>query len=360
MEYSRKKQELWDRFKNILEYCPEKLCTNFCENKKILNTAFYQNCERILDNIEGSFAVSISGGVDSMLLSYFCSIYAVKNLKTLILIHINYNNRDSCLQEVEFLEKWADLLKVKLHVQHMDIVRDRSSKARDEYETVTKEIRFNFYRSFGCPVLLGHNKDDCYENVFANLSKQIHFENLFGMNETLSENKVLIVRPFLSIVKKSIIEKAHELCIPYLEDSTPAWSRRGKMRDSLIPVIESFDQNILKGMDQFVEHTRFLQEQWEINFKTWREIINYNKDESYVELDTENLFYKTNKGQLSFWIRFWFSLERETRPSNKSFKQLIQNIESFTSDIKSKKQVLDKTTIIEMSETKLVISFNKV
>lgn len=240
----------------------------------------------------------------------------------------------------------------------MDIVRDRSSKARDQYETITKNIRFNFYRSFSCPVLLGHNKDDCYENVFANLSKQIHFENLFGMNETLTENGVLIVRPFLSISKKNIIEKAHELLIPYLEDSTPAWSRRGKMRDSLIPVIETFDQNILKGIDQFVEHTRFLQEQWEINFKTWRETIKYKNDQPLIEINTDNLFYKTNNEQISFWIRFWFSLEQESRPSNKSFKQLIQNIESFTSDMKSKKQVLNKTTIVEISETKLVISFN--
>ena len=79
MEYSRKKQELWGCFKNILEYCPEKMYFDFYGDKKILNTAFYKNCERILDNIERTFAVSISGGVDSMLLSYFCSLYAAKN-----------------------------------------------------------------------------------------------------------------------------------------------------------------------------------------------------------------------------------------------------------------------------------------
>ena len=258
MEYSNLSTQTWDMFKEILDFCPETCITEVERSKKNLQSSFYKNCERLLNTVgDSTIAISISGGVDSMLLSYFCSLYANISGKKVILIHINYNNRASCDEEVKFLKQWAHILQVDLHVHNMKITRERQSKLREEYESITKEIRFNFYKSFQCPILLGHNKDDCYENVFANLSKQIHFENLFGMNETLMENEVLILRPFLGISKKVYLIKLTNcvfliwriLLLPGLEEE--------KMRDSLIPVIESFDQNILKGMDQFVEHTIF-------------------------------------------------------------------------------------------------------
>ena len=198
---------------------------------------------------------------------------------------------------------------------------------------------------------MGHNKDDCYENIFANLSKQIHFENLFGMSEILCENDIIIVRPFLEIFKKDILAKAHQLNIPYLEDSTPAWSRRGKMRDSLIPIIQDFDSSILKGLDEYVKRTKFLEEFWEKNFNSWRETVNKTSDTEYV-LDTTNDFYKENFQQTSFWIKLWFSLEKQTRPSNKSFRQLTEKLSApFTKD---SNYVLSKDVNIKILKDHLV------
>ena len=238
----------------------------------------------------------------------------------------------------------------------MHIVRDRSSKYREDYERATKQIRFNFYKSFDCPVLLGHNKDDCYENIFANLSKQIHFDNLFGMSSTSIDNDVTIIRPFLDIEKKSIIEKAHYLHIPYLEDSTPAWSVRGKMRDSLIPMIQDFDCNILKGFDEYIKTTKFLENYWDRKFKVWRESINENKGdngETQYVIDKTDEFYQENYGEISFWIKFWFTLRQDTRPSNKSFRQLIQKLK--IPFIRKSVYILGKQVKINITENQLVI-----
>jgi len=342
---------IWDNFYNILEYNPDKMIVSL--EKSDLIGKFYKQCDKLLEDYD-TFAVSLSGGVDSMLLSYFVATYANKNKKTLKLIHINYNNRACCPQEVRFLEQWSRLLQVSLHVKEMNITRERNSKAREQYERTTRDARFKFYKSFDCPILLGHNKDDCYENIFANLSKQIHFENLFGMSETLCENDIIIVRPFLEIPKKDILIKAHQLNIPYLEDSTPAWSRRGKMRDSLIPVIQDFDSNILKGLDEYVKRTKFLEEFWETNFNTWRETINKTSDAEY-NIDVTNNFYKENFKQTSFWIKLWFSLEKQTRPSNKSFRQLIEKLScSFT---KNSTYVLSKDVNIQIFKQHLLINF---
>ena len=230
-----------------------------------------------------------------MLLSYYLSNYAKKNSKQLVLLHINYNNRTTCKEEVEFLKLWSKVIDSELHIKEMTIQRERSSKYRENYEKITRDLRYEFYRSF-CPVVLGHNKDDCYENVFANLSKQIHFENLYGMKEVLSEQEITIVRPFLEIYKKDIIKKAHELHIPYLEDSTPAWSRRGKMRDSLIPVIQNFDPHILRGVDEYISYTK-IEDYWESNFNEWK-TVTINSDS--FTIDKTNKFYQQNYKQLYF------------------------------------------------------------
>ena len=345
---------LWDRYSIILDNHPESQLKqierqNFTEN-------FYTKCDELLEKYS-KFAVSISGGVDSMLLSYYCSVYAKQNKKELLLIHINYNNRKCCSEEVEFLKDWSHLIGAPLEVKEMNIVRDRSSKYREDYERATKKIRFNFYKSFDCPVLLGHNKDDCYENIFANLSKQIHFENLFGMTPKSIDNDVTIIRPFLTITKSSIIEKAHYLNIPYLEDSTPAWSVRGKMRDSLIPTIQDFDCNILKGFDEYIKTTRFFENYWEKKFNIWRDLVNENIVSETVRsytLDKTDEFYVENFKEMSFWIKFWFTIEKHSRPSNKSFRQLIEKLKiPFT---RNTTHILGKQVKINITEKQLVIN----
>ena len=112
------------------------------------------------------------------------------------------------------------------------------------------------------------------------------------MKEVLSEQEITIVRPFLEIYKKDIIKKAHELHIPYLEDSTPAWSRRGKMRDSLIPVIQKFDSHILRGVDEYISYTKNLEDYWESNFNEWRETVVVNSDS--FTINKTNKFYQQN------------------------------------------------------------------
>ena len=351
----QKETLIWDKYSKILDNYPEKNLklpeNSFCK------TNFYKNCETLVGKFE-KFAVSISGGVDSMLVSYFASMYAIKTKKTLILIHIRYNNRASCEMEEQFLNDWARLIHCKLHVKNIVETRERNSKLREDYEKHTKEIRFNFYKSFSCPILLGHNKDDCYENIFANLSKQIHFENLYGMRDSSIDHGVILIRPFLSIPKKEIIFNARELNIPYLEDSTPAWSTRGRMRDSLIPVVQDFDCNILKGLDEFIKYTKKLEEYWDNHFKEWIK-NNVSIIDRKICIKTSDSFYKENCTNMNFWIKTWFTFCDHTninsRPSNKSIQSLITKL---SNEIKvATTHIMSKSVKIIIDKENLVINF---
>ena len=276
-------------------------------------------------NTYNTFAVSISGGVDSMILSYICSNICLKHNKKLILLHVMYNNRECCIDEVKMLKQWATYLDVELYVRNIDeIQRNRNSRFRTMYEDVTRRIRFSFYKWANCPILLGHNRDDTFENMFSNLAKGIHFDNLAGMSEIGLEDGVHIVRPFLSINKCDLVSFADKLNLPHLYDSTPPWSRRGKTRDSLIPSINSFDSNILPGLEQFSKYTTFLHSQWEEQFEQWNK-SNVHNDDDILTIKRDK-YFDTNYKNLSFWIRMWFDNEMPTRPSNKSLKNLITNI----------------------------------
>jgi len=292
--------------------------------------------KRTIDTIqEPNVAVSISGGVDSMVASYVMKQICEKQDKQLILIHICYNNRKCCNEEIEMLIWWANKLDVPLYVRKIDeIKRNRNASFRQVYEDITRRIRFSFYEYFKCPIILGHNQDDCYENVFSNLSKGIHFDNLFGMKSIGYESNITIVRPMLSVSKHDIIEFADNFNIPYLEDSTPEWSRRGMMRDTLIPNINGFDKNIMKGLDSFVKYTTMLSEQWKTSFINWVDlyvnIMNINdvsgKEVSVIKIPRDK-YFKSNCSNIEFWIQLWFHKNIPTRPSNKSFTNLIKCID---------------------------------
>ena len=357
-----------DKLKTTIGYTPETLVSQNFDNSRdvsldmlrerfnhilqkqrefdIYDRIDIKNIEKILENNvseimrkndSDKFAISISGGVDSMVLSYICSKVCKKMNKQPILLHIMYNNRTCCEDEVELLKYWSEFIGAALYVRRIDeIQRDRSARFRTMYEDVTRRIRFSFYKWASCPILLGHNRDDTFENMFSNLAKGIHFDNLVGMNDIGIEDGVYILRPFLSINKKDIVNYADTLNIPHLYDSTPVWSRRGKTRDSLIPAINNFDPNILKGLEQFAQYTKFLYTQWEEQFERWNDFNVYNEDNNLTI--KRDKYFNTNFHNISFWIRIWFENEMPTRPSNKSLKNLITNI----SNNKSKRCDMNK------------------
>ncbi len=270
-------------------------------------------------------AVSISGGVDSMVAAYIANEYCKVNNKELIILHINYNNRDCCEQECDLLRDYANKLQVPLYIRKItEIKRIRNSNLRTLYEEITRRIRFSFYSAFNCPIILGHNLDDCFENVFQNLSKHIHFDNLFGMKSISEEQGVTTLRPMLSIYKKDILQFADSSNIPHLCDSTPAWSRRGQMRDNLIPGIHEFDANILPGLEQYIKHTIFLEKQWENSFNNWLNPITKTEKADSIVIPRDT-FFETNNSA-NFWIKLWYRMGLSDRPSNKSFENLIEMI----------------------------------
>ena len=306
-------------------------------------------------------AVSISGGVDSMVVSSILSKIAKKHDLTIIMLHICYNNRQEVENEISLLKYWAQILDCPLFIRRIDeLKRSRDTQFRSMYEEVTRKIRFSFYQYFKCPVILGHNRDDTFENMFSNLAKHIHFDNLAGMLDSSIESDVQLLRPFLTINKDVILKYADTNKIPHLIDSTPPWSDRGKTRDVLMPSIEKFNPNILPGLEEFSQFTSFLYKQWKHSFQVWSKTIPKNtlEDGIIIERDT---FFETNSHTLTFWVKLWFELDLPYRPSNKSFHTAIKRIEAYK-DNKSNYKIrcsLIKNIVLEIRPNRIRIHIDK-
>lgn len=207
--------------------------------------------------------VSLSGGVDSMVALMCVKLWRDINQRKLFIraLHINYGNRDSTQTEVNMLRFFCSKIEIPLFVRHIWEIKRRHkscggnmySREREMYESVTREIRFSFYQVFGVHVILGHNKDDCTENIFTNLSCGTHFENLRGMQVVSEERVITIIRPMLNVPKTQIIQFAIDHGVPFLENSTPRWTKRGKIRDGLVKNITSFDSNIIPALNLFAD-----------------------------------------------------------------------------------------------------------
>lgn len=196
--------------------------------------------------------VSLSGGVDSMVIASVLSHLANDcnyNLN-LYAIHIDYANRPESAAEADYVRRYCEDKKIHFCLRRIDEVT-RGITARDDYERIAREARYNCYRetiqlckdvsgdsTIEVGVMLGHHRGDLRENVLSNCHKGSGPLDLSGMTKVSVNDRVHIYRPLLPLEKKEIFDYAHRFGVPYFKDTTPHWSTRGKLRNKLLPLLQ--------------------------------------------------------------------------------------------------------------------------
>jgi tRNA(Ile)-lysidine synthase TilS/MesJ len=153
-----------------------------------------------------------------------------------IAAHVIYGNRDVSEEEFAFLRTYCARLQVPLYAYRIEWLR-RSLVEREFYEEMTRKLRFNLYKCVGgdaherAHVLMGHIQDDIVENIWTNFAHATHLTNLAKMAPRELMDDVHIHRPWLDVKKSVIYAVSEALGIPYLKNTTPSWSNRGKFRE---------------------------------------------------------------------------------------------------------------------------------
>lgn len=250
------------------------------------NDPIFIQIKNKMSNID-NVILSFSGGVDSIVCS---AILSNLNIKWCA-VHINYMNRSSSIEEEEFVIKWCKMLGVNLYVRRItEINRNICMKyeLRELYENYTRDVRYNSYKfiSKNPIVILGHNEDDCIENILTNIAQQRKYDELSGMSSDSTQDNIRFIRPMLNIAKKDIYEFSKIHGIPHLPDSTPKWSQRGKIRTSVRPILEQWDNRTLKGLLQLNSHMKELHQCLDIVVNNMiSNTQKINEDESILMLE---------------------------------------------------------------------------
>lgn len=311
-------------FKDILEYYP----------KEIIK---YNRIMGIIDLPKQSYIISLSGGVDSML----CAYVMKQQGYDITAVHINYNNRS--VREEEFVVSWCTMMEIPLYVRRItEIQREPCMKHgfRDLYESYTKSVRFNTYRTV-CNhpnVVLGHNEDDCFENILTNLCKESHYENLKGMSKESMIDGIRFYRPLLNTPKSSIYIYAKIYQIPYLQDSTPSWSQRGKIRDKVRPVMKEWNPLLIRGL---LNVPLSLQNM---------DLLLKDIVQDAIDKTHNNTFDIDNKPHYITLTQFWNKYLNQMFGIHVSHKSLDQFVDKIKKE-KSCKVILNKRLICQLTKT---------
>lgn len=334
---------------DILHYCPITQETRMdvkCSNiyRTMENFVVKNKLKRVL--------LSLSGGVDSLVCSYVLKKLQEKWKFSIVAVHINYMNRS--IREYEFVKDWCLYLGIPLYTRHITEIQRTpcmENGLRTTYETYTKKVRFQTYKDvWNCKygdfpkVILGHNHDDCFENILTNVCHKSKYENLRGMYDSQILDDIIFLRPLLDIPKQDIYTLAHNVNVPYLHDSTPKWSQRGKIRDKVRPTLEEWNQEMIPGLfelaDRVAEYEEISESVVNTMLESTRQLSSTQK-EMYL-LSTIPMFSKT------LWKKYF-----QRQGITVSHRSLSHFMEHFEKHIETNKQYTEPVQVTLNKTTKL-------
>ena len=291
IDYSTIKEVYYsiDIIKEVCDFYSENTKTEIIHKNNLVNI-----CKTFLNKIpiNESILISLSGGPDSMVLAHILTLLS-RGKREIKAVHINYGNREEANIEELLISQFCKNIGLKLYV-HKICYFKRKNIERALYEKITKQIRFNIYRLLGENVILGHIKEDLIENIWTNFTTGRDLFKLHKIDEYSIINDVSIYRPFKLIDKKEIYQYAHNNLVPYLKNTTPIWSNRGRIRNEFLPAVhkqfgKDSDDKILYLSESLVSYKKLLDKKI---FEPLFNSIIYNdyglkiNIQDYLEMDT--------------------------------------------------------------------------
>lgn len=193
--------------------------------------------------------LAVSGGPDSMaLLDAMDCLARRRDMRwTLHVAHLNHQIRGRAAdRDARFVARQAALRGLPTQIESMNIPRMARS-AGQSLEEAARNARYAFLERLALAggatcVALAHHADDQIETILHNLIRGTGLRGLIGMPATRpirDDSPVRIVRPFLGIERRSLIEYLAARKVPYCKDATNRDVRhtRNRLRQRLIPMI---------------------------------------------------------------------------------------------------------------------------
>ncbi len=177
------------------------------QNKRIKK--IYERFEFLINQKEfNGYLVAVSGGADSLALTYLSKCYQIKNKNNNFhYVHVDHKLRDSSSNEAQTLKKILKKFKIECR-----IITWKKKKNTKKTQSDSRDYRLKVFESF-CKtkkintLLLGHHFDDFQENFFIRLLRGSGLKGLVSFHNyrSLQRNNINIVRPLLDFSKEDLL-----------------------------------------------------------------------------------------------------------------------------------------------------------
>ncbi|RAM57735.1 hypothetical protein DH96_01360 [Candidatus Phytoplasma oryzae] len=206
------------------------------------------------------YVISVSGGVDSMVL---LDVLYHKKYK-LIVVHFNHLVRPNSFQDKNIIQEYCRNKNIIFHYFELNIRgKNFHHQARILRLEKLKKIASKYKTKY---LITAHHLDDLSETIFLKILRGSSLLGYSGMKNFCFYNDFILLKPFLYIKKKKIIEYAEKNKIYFLEDYTNKQNiyLRNQLRNQIIPFFKqkyNFLKNIKKFHFQIDEVSNFIRNQ---------------------------------------------------------------------------------------------------
>ena len=214
--------------------------------------------------IKKNFIVAVSGGPDSLALSFLAKIYAIHNSIDIKYFIVDHKLRKNSTWETKHVQKKLKNFNIKLNILTWKGIKPKKniqSIARDKrYKLLTdaaKKFRIQ-------NILLGHHLDDLFENFFIRILRGSGLQGLVSLDRETQNNNINLIRPLISIEKDDLVYISKIVFRSYIEDPSNEDDKfkRVKVRNLLKELsLEGLDKNkfflTIKNLKFANENIRF-------------------------------------------------------------------------------------------------------
>ncbi len=165
--------------------------------------------KKISSHIANSFCVAVSGGVDSMALSFLAKCYSIEKNKKCYFFIVDHKLRKNSTIEANLVKKKLKSFRISSNI--LTIKNEKKSTniqsfARDNrYKLIIKQ---SLIKNIDM-ILTAHHADDLIENFFIRLLRGSGLKGLISFSNIKSkvkiDDKIYILRPLIDIPKKDLV-----------------------------------------------------------------------------------------------------------------------------------------------------------
>ena len=190
---------------------------NKLKDKKI--SQIYNKFEKEL-GLNDDFIVAVSGGPDSLALSFLSMIYSIKKRVKVKYFLVDHKLRKNSTEEARFVKKLFQKFKTNLIILNWNGIKPKTNT-----QSIAREKRYNLLIRKAKKlkinnILLGHQKEDLFENFFIRLLRGTGLNGMVSFDKKSQIKKINLIRPLLNFSKKDLEKISKTVFSTYIQDPT--------------------------------------------------------------------------------------------------------------------------------------------